>query len=77
MLVTLRHQNIVQFYGLVVDKAQIPKWLVMECASGTLQGFLLGAIDGIHLQELVDICVDILEGLAFLHGIAPAAVVHR
>ena len=81
MLVTLRHQNVVQFYGLVVDVAGRPQWLVMERADGTLESYLKAAMrssaHGVTLQELVDVCVDVLEGLVYLHNITPAPVIHR
>ena len=81
MLITLRHQNIVQFYGVVVGAhTRAPRWLVMERADKSLAVHLQTALatrGGITLLELVDICVDVLEGLAYLHSIVPSPVIHR
>ena len=56
LLAGLRHPNIVQFYGIVLDPGTgLPLWIVQELASGSLKAYLKkrGAESGgVSLQEL-------------------------
>ena len=58
-----------------------PKWIVMECAQGgTLEQYVAQKCSvgkGLDLGDIVDVAVDVLEGLAHLHSLEPDRVVMR
>ncbi len=58
-----------------------PRWIVLEyAADGTLEqhvGRVCKAQGGLGLGDIVDVGVDILEGLAHLHALQPEGVVVR
>jgi serine/threonine protein kinase len=78
----VRHVNVLPFYGLVLDAgSREPKWLVTAYATGrTLAHHLAQRREtqgGIDPLELVDIMMDILEGLAYLHCLRPEPIIMR
>jgi serine/threonine protein kinase len=72
--------NVVAFHGIVLS-AGIPKYIVTSFATG---GSLKNKLQdwrtsqgGITLGQLVDIAVDVLEGLAYLHSLEPEPMILR
>jgi serine/threonine protein kinase len=82
ILANMKHVNILPFHGLVLEPVScLPKWLVTSYATGkTLKHQLARrrrAAGGITLLELVDIMVDVMEGLAYLHCRQPEPIILR
>ena len=77
LMSTLRHPHIVQFLGIcyLPDAAGIPA-LVMEKLDCDLHK-LLETVTDIPLTIKKSILTDIANGLVYLHGQAPAAIIHR
>ena len=78
MLARLRHDNILNFQGLVVDASGTPKYIITERAVSNLSGYLEARSRGGKLTraELTKICKHVLRGLVYLHTLDPP-VVHR
>eukprot|EP00118_Oscarella_pearsei_P023749 m.288641 g.288641 ORF g.288641 m.288641 type:complete len:233 (+) comp40706_c0_seq78:2328-3026(+) len=64
----LRHPNIVSLYGLILRNHQ-PLKIVMEQLPGSLDEVMQAAAVGenLSLREMVDLSIDILSGMSFLH----------
>lgn len=72
MLIKIKHPNIVQFLGYVGN----PFIIVTEYISN---GDLLKYITNnkFNLKKKIDICLDILEALIYLHNRKPNNIIHR
>ena len=77
LMSTLRHPQIVQFLGIcyLPDAPALPA-LVMEKLDCDLHK-LLETVTDIPLSIKKSILTDIANGLVYLHGQAPAAIIHR
>ena len=77
LMSTLRHPHIVQFLGIcyLPDAPALPA-LVMEKLDCDLHK-LLETVTDIPLSIKKSILTDIANGLVYLHGQAPAAIIHR
>ena len=65
-----RHKNLVEFIGAVPDH---PAIIVTEMMDYDLRFALETEIN----LDILSICVDVAEGLDYLHGIKPDPVIHR
>ena len=67
-----RHKNLVEFIGAVPDH---PAIIVIEMMDCTLRSALN---DGeVTLDHIHSICIDVAQGLVYLHSIQPHPVIHR
>ena len=67
-----RHKNLVEFIGAVPNH---PAIIVIEMMDCTLRSALAdGTATTNHIHP---ICIDVAEGLAYLHSIQPHPVIHR
>ena len=67
-----RHKNLVEFIGAVPDH---PAIIVIEMMDCTLRSALN---DGTaNLNHIHSICIDVAQGLVYLHSIQPHPVIHR
>ena len=67
-----RHKNLVEFIGAVPDH---PAIIVIEMMDCTLRSALN---DGeVTLNHIHSICIDVAQGLVYLHSIQPHSVIHR
>ena len=67
-----RHKNLVEFIGAVPDH---PAIIVIEMMDCTLRSALN---DGeVTLNHIHSICIDVAQGLVYLHSIQPHPVIHR
>jgi serine/threonine protein kinase len=80
----LNHPHIVRFVGVVEEPVTgcpdpVPKWIVMERASTSLEGYLHPA-DGLRrvlrLHEYTRLLEHVLEALVYLHTLRPHVLVH-
>ena len=67
-----KHQNIVEFIGVVVDHPSIIVTELMDC---TLYAALAGG--NVTLEHIHSISIDVAQGLLYLHDIQPQPIVHR
>jgi tRNA A-37 threonylcarbamoyl transferase component Bud32 len=75
MLSTLRHPNIVTYYGAMIDEPNLQVKLFMELITGGSVGGLVRGLDDRLNGELVQrFMIQIVDGLAFMHG---RGIVHR
>lgn len=78
ILASMRHANIVALHGVCYDHEDHPAYLIMELAThGTLQSFLESRPDPLSPEMLLWLCVDVLEGLVYLHTKQPKPIIHR
>ena len=81
MLMALRHDHVVNLFGIMCDpRTRLPNWLVMERADGSLPSYLAWckqSSGGITMRELTNIALDVLEGMDHLHSMAPRPYIHR
>ena len=67
-----RHKNLVEFIGAVPDH---PAIIVIEMMDCTLRLALTnGRATPNHIHP---ICIDVAQGLVYLHGIQPSPIIHR
>ena len=72
MFARCRHKNLVEFIGAVPDH---PAIIVIEMMDCTLRSALN---DGTaNLNHIHSICIDVAQGLVYLHSIQPHPVIHR
>jgi serine/threonine protein kinase len=75
LLASLRHSNIVQLRGIVMEPDDM--WLVTEFANGgSLEAWLAKHDAGVTLAELLNLFMSVMRALVYLHSRTPA-VVHR
>jgi hypothetical protein len=68
MLSTLRHRNIVMYYGAVADSANVSIKLFMEMVTGGSLGSLVRSIEKqLNEQPARRFVLQILEGLSYMH----------
>ena len=72
IFVQCHHRNLVEFIGVVPDLPPIVLIEVMDC---TLRSAL--ANRKITTNHIHPICIDVAEGLVYLHSIQPHPVIHR
>ena len=78
MLMSLRHANVLRFYGMCVDAASAtPKWIVIEKADATLERHLKSLPVPLAVEAFVDVFGQLLHGLVYLHNRKPLPVIHR
>ena len=72
MMAKCHHKNLVEFIGAVPDE---PAIIVIELMHSTLRSALRkGTISSHQLQPT---CVDIAQGLRYLHNMRPKPIIHR
>lgn len=72
LMVKVRHPNIVQFLGFV----DTPFVMLMEfLPMGDLR--MYWRAHKVSVGHKIDICIDILRGLGYLHNRKPSAIIHR
>lgn len=78
LLKMLSHPNVLQYMGMVLDEEGTLHWLVTEFANGgSLKSWLekqFLSTGGITLQQLLNLAVWVMRGIAFLHT---RGVMHR
>jgi len=67
-----RHKNLVEFIGAVPDH---PAIIIIEMMDCTLRLALSNG--SATLNQIHPICIDVAQGLAYLHGIQPNPIIHR
>ena len=72
IFVQCHHKNLVEFIGVVPD---IPAIILIEVMDCTLQSLL--ANRKITTNQFHPICIDVAEGLIYLHSIQPRPVIHH
>jgi serine/threonine protein kinase len=74
MLATLHSDKIVSFRGGCVDSVSgRPKFIILELASGSLEGYLR---DVLTLPQFASLCEDVLIGMEYLHAQLPPIMHH-
>mmetsp|Transcript_1519 Transcript_1519/g.3254 ORF Transcript_1519/g.3254 Transcript_1519/m.3254 type:complete len:307 (-) Transcript_1519:408-1328(-) len=72
LMVRCRHPNVVQFLGFV----DVPFVIIMEyLPMGDLRSYWRSR--KLTVPHKTRICIDILRGLAYLHGRKPSSIIHR
>jgi len=66
-LYSLRHPNLLEFYGIVYNE-DTPKYLITELAEGSLQQLLAQHPEGIPFEESCHIARQVVRGLQYLHS---------
>lgn len=72
-LIKIHHPNIVQIFGFVEE----PFALVMEYLPNKDLLHYIKYEKKINLQQKVNICIDVLRGLEYLHCRKPKSLIHR
>ena len=67
-----RHRNLVEFIGAVPDHPAIIVIEMMDCTLRSALADGTATVNHIH-----SICIDVAEGLAYLHSIQPHPLIHR
>ena len=67
-----RHKNLIEFIGAVPDH---PAIIVIEMMDCTLRSALNDAT--VTLNHIHPICIDVAQGLVYLHSIWPHPLIHR
>ena len=74
----VRHPNIVPVYGFAMEKDR-PLHMIMELLEGSLEDLIVAARSSGHYLsecEQVDVAVDCVSGIQYLHGLHPRPHVH-
>ncbi|ERN18506.1 putative leucine-rich repeat receptor-like serine/threonine-protein kinase At2g24130 [Amborella trichopoda] len=75
VLKKIRHRNLMR----IITACSLPdfKALVLPfMANGSLESYLYGPNGGLGLGQVISICSDMAEGVAYLHHHAPVRVIH-
>lgn len=70
-----KHENVVEFKGILIKDENIS--LVMEFAKGGSLDSVVRNNEDIKINQIVDWCIQIVNGLDFLHNICNPPIVHR
>ena len=70
----IRHPNLVQFMGAVIDKEPI---ILMELMSTTLRDVIPKEQNKLTQEQIPPICRDVARALAYLHAMKPEPIIHR
>ena len=72
MMAKCHHKNLVEFIGAVPDE---PAIIVIELMQSTLRKALKKGMILVH--QIQPVCVDVAQGLRYLHNIRPKSIIHR
>ncbi|KAG2388281.1 hypothetical protein C9374_000445 [Naegleria lovaniensis] len=79
LLGSIRHPNIVQFFGVIVSGTQ--KYMVVEfLQKGSLEKLIANSYNGVEILDLpskINILLDIAKGMNYLHSLKPKRIIHR
>ena len=70
----IRHPNLVQFMGAVIDKEPI---ILMELMSTTLRDVIPKEQNKLTQEQIPPICRDVTRALTYLHAMKPEPIIHR
>ena len=70
----IRHPNLVQFMGAVIDKEPI---ILMELMSTTLRDVIPKELNKLTQEQIPPICRDVAKALTYLHAMKPEPIIHR
>lgn len=77
LLRRLNHRNIVKFIGIFLDPNYTLPLLVMELLDTSLANHLSDPNADLSIVIKESILKDVAKGIAYLHGLQPAPVIHR